>query len=835
MANYAEIKDEIAAAIYPNENQEIDAVALRDTLDAMVDALGNGYLFKGVATLIPPATDPGTPDTNVFYLAGSPGTYENFGGLTVNAGEIAIFAWDGTWTKYSTGALTAAAIADDLTTNDASRVLSAKQGVAIKALLNSGYLFAGKANASTNPGTPSTKVFYIADASGMYMYFDNITLYSGEVAILRYDGSWHKVTLDIGTKSYLLGRIGEQNTEIAAQNARIADFIADVQAQVDSYPMISISGDVTNAPDEEDITTDANDLLKFKNRSPLFGKGYIILRMGQTFASQLSQQNTIYEIRYEFDLNGADVVVPEGCELRFVGGKLTHGRLLLSPFCCITGTSKDEYCLEGVYVKLNKRCTLRRLAMLFTNPTADLITFSLSDVEYDAYYSDTHIQLSDMLIHAAVDEDDETGDYVVPLVNAINFSADVETTNKNLAGCFNIAFSGIDFKGRFSSAFRFYTQYANSWFTQLSFVDCFIIGARCGWDFNPTAGGSVDGVAITNCGYQHFEDTTYAIAGSKLIDLKVTGTRFWDFPNGVSVCAFDSKCVGINFDKMALSGTTKPYDMTIRAGDNVTANSQIRIGAALYDTGDISKYLSADTQITLADLFTLPDGLYLLPTTDADKYLTNWGIRLGDNYKEPAYLSISKNYGNLVAVVYTSKRPVSGSYNSGAIQVIATNRHDATAVKTMWDIHIPAAQITKAMLDRIVPFSGESHLVGGTYLIPVWWDSTNSKWRGADGYILDRRTGGLSNRPSGLGTSDKGYPYYDTSLVAMIYWAGSYWADANGVNLTGVTALRGTTSTRDGMTLSADNKGLLYYNTNNNRYELWNGTAWVNVDGSALS
>ena len=732
-----------------------------------------------------------------------------------------------------------ATIAANIYTNNNNEVTADMVKAALDSMVNSlgfGYQFRGEVEATdAGPGAIDQRVCYLATTPGVYSGFGGFTIGANEVALLKWDTAWHKEVLNIPSKSQVMAILATQNADIAAQDADIAAFKAAVQNMVDNYPNITINGNVTNAPDLEDLTTDANDLLKFANRPAVGAMGYVIVRKGSTFASQVTQQNTLYEIRYTFDLGGATVTIPEGAVLKFVGGKLTNGKLVLSPFVNIFGTTKDEICLEGVHVALNKRCTIQRCGIKFTNAAADLITFNLSDVVYDPYYSDTNILLKDILIYNDITDEDEDDVPDASPVHGIKFVADVSTGNRNLAGCFNIKFTGIDFKGRFLDAFRFECVYANSWFTQLSFENCFIIGARCGWDFNPTAaGGSVDGVAITNCGYQHFADTTYAIAGSKLIDLKVTGTRFWDFPNATSVCSFDSKCVGINFDKMALSGTTKPYDLTIRTGDNVTANSQIRIGAALYDTGDISKYLSADTQITLADLFTLPDGLYLLPTTDADKYLTNWGIRLGDNYKEPAYLSISKNYGNLVAVVYTSKRPVSGSYNSGAIQVIATNRHDATAVKTMWDIHIPAAQITKAMLDRIVPFSGESHLVGGTYLIPVWWDSTNSKWRGADGYILDRRTGGLSNRPSGLGNSDKGYPYYDTSLVAMIYWAGSNWADANGVNLTGVTALRGTTSTRDGMTLTADNKGLLYYNTNNNRYELWNGSAWVNVDGTAF-
>ena len=41
----------------------------------------------------------------------------------------------------------------------------------------------------------------------------------------------------------------------------------------------------------------------------------------------LNQPNTIYEIRYEFNLGGAEVVIPEGCVLDFQGGSLSNGTI----------------------------------------------------------------------------------------------------------------------------------------------------------------------------------------------------------------------------------------------------------------------------------------------------------------------------------------------------------------------------------------------------------------------------------------------------------------------------------------------------------------------------
>lgn len=78
--------------------------------------------------------------------------------------------------------------------------------------------------------------------------------------------------------------------------------------------------------DEEDITSD-NNLLKLKNRSALNGMGYVILRKNKSFAEQVTNDHTIYEIRYEFNLCGAEVTIPKGCVLKFEGGKIYNGTL----------------------------------------------------------------------------------------------------------------------------------------------------------------------------------------------------------------------------------------------------------------------------------------------------------------------------------------------------------------------------------------------------------------------------------------------------------------------------------------------------------------------------
>lgn len=104
MANYNNLKAGIDAVIKTNGRQEISGAALNTQLKNMITELGAGYQYMGVAT---PATNPGTPDANVFYLASEAGTYTNFRGIVINEGEVCALVWNGTWTKQVTGIATA--------------------------------------------------------------------------------------------------------------------------------------------------------------------------------------------------------------------------------------------------------------------------------------------------------------------------------------------------------------------------------------------------------------------------------------------------------------------------------------------------------------------------------------------------------------------------------------------------------------------------------------------------------------------------------------------------------------------------------------------------------
>lgn len=102
MANYETLKTAIQQVVKTNGNNEITGALLQQSLLAMINSLGDGYQFKGVAT---PTTNPGNPDAKVFYLTGAPGTYTNFNGIVVNQNEFCVLRFDSQWQKSALGVL----------------------------------------------------------------------------------------------------------------------------------------------------------------------------------------------------------------------------------------------------------------------------------------------------------------------------------------------------------------------------------------------------------------------------------------------------------------------------------------------------------------------------------------------------------------------------------------------------------------------------------------------------------------------------------------------------------------------------------------------------------
>lgn len=152
----------------------------------------------------------------------------------------------------------------------------------------------------------------------------------------------------------------------------------------------------TSFADEEDITVDENNLLKFKDKeySPedYSGMGRKVLRKhyvnGVNTLTQhmINKPNTIYIIQYDYCLADQTIEIPENCVLQFEGGSLRNGVLSLSDTYIqgaynsfkstlrVSGTVKNDIIHTGWFEMPEDDCyqQFKRIVNLSNNSNSDI-------------------------------------------------------------------------------------------------------------------------------------------------------------------------------------------------------------------------------------------------------------------------------------------------------------------------------------------------------------------------------------------------------------------------------------------------------------------------------
>lgn len=182
---------------------------------------------------------------------------------------------------------------------------------------------------------------------------DSIPTTDGE-AIFIINGVSSSIAFDVAT---------DTTTDVVAQKiaTKLVDTLTDYEISVDASVITlcrKFGGIVTSSSlsaESTGMSCSIADSVKTVFRN---------LMTENTF----SQSNTIYEIRYDFDLNGETIEVPEGCVLKFEGGTISNGVLNLtntkiknakeSLDCVLSGTiSGAEYMATDWFI-LNKDGTV---------------------------------------------------------------------------------------------------------------------------------------------------------------------------------------------------------------------------------------------------------------------------------------------------------------------------------------------------------------------------------------------------------------------------------------------------------------------------------------------
>ena len=201
--------------------------------------------------------------------------------------------------------------------------------------LGAQFQFAGVLTPSTPSMTPPDyNVAYLA-GPGTYANFGGIVIPDGRIGVIMYNGSWSVQTIVVGS--------GGGGSIPIATNVTLGGIIVGSGLSIDASGVLSViggggGGGTYFEPETTDLELVAPAQsgqpykLKFANRingtNITSGKNYVILRETSTFAAQVTSANTVYEIRYVFDLSNASVNIPANCELFFNGGSITNGTIV---------------------------------------------------------------------------------------------------------------------------------------------------------------------------------------------------------------------------------------------------------------------------------------------------------------------------------------------------------------------------------------------------------------------------------------------------------------------------------------------------------------------------
>lgn len=156
-------------------------------------------------------------------------------------------------------------------------------------------------------------------------------------------------------------------------------------------------------PDEEDLTVskpdkNGNAIVSLKDRiydeSNFSGKGYKILRKNiQTIdgvkkniltQDMINNPDTVYEIRYDFDLNNKTVSLPKNCRLRFNGGSINNGHFDYTALGHIIVKAQEVGFIKGVNIDIAEHN-----GRLFSDLTSSGVGIDFNREEYSLKFEST--------------------------------------------------------------------------------------------------------------------------------------------------------------------------------------------------------------------------------------------------------------------------------------------------------------------------------------------------------------------------------------------------------------------------------------------------------------
>ena len=733
-----------------------------------------------------------------------------------------------------------------------------------------------------------------------------------------------------------------------------------------------VQGNLVNAADEEDLTVEHSDLLgidvlKLANRDNTNGMGYVILRKNKSFAEQVTQENTIYEIRYDFDLNGETISVPENSILSFVGGSLKNGKIVFNNTIIegkdtifdidtlqVSGKVQGKLYTSqfGYYPNVNKDIS----------PLIKMIAANGYTLQFDKgtyYISETYIQKSKGFSLLGANkigyntttvispfDNKKSYHYLLKLggmkdftkpsnyddysvhkfsINNINFQtwdyigfnneyANTEY-NSQACGCLcldfcvegylNIAFGGVG-----ESLFL-----ANSWeikFEQIkvygSYIDYNRSAIYFGNAFKDIVASNISAIAIDyilaeSLGGSLLSTSNYCNAadifvGTIAFERAVTQTVYKAFSKETinyiiekkndlkKIPLLDLRNIGITIGNISDSSGTATSCIVYKKNDEEFICNNLRVissNVTIANFNIMNSYIdfwelgsqNYEPQIFVGNLcfaksgntiidYNVTKNIYVIQTT---KYcgtvqIGNYSGRIVYDYNDVIdisnkYIDIS-NIRRFIPDIYTYNKSILYKIHGTTLNGI---EKDVVGVHLDYDLKLKAKpkQVLSLYLmatwahpiDIILTYYKDNQIVY-TQTITTQIDSnkicrcnilladisyeyftigkiTNTVSRFLYAIECTEHTclsGSTNKRPT---EAFKGLEYYDTNLNKKILWNGTTWVNLDGSSLD--VKKSGTTAERPANV----EIGFIYKDTTLNKLILWEGTKWVNLDGSKLS